>query len=252
MSRTRTLGVLLVAVIATFLAVASASASAQAPEFGTCRHVPGKAGAWGNPGCTTAGGTKANQYEWQQENETGKRYTFDLKPKTVAKFETVHGAAILCTGEIGNGWNESFSTAGLEIRFTGCSSEGFACQSLEQAKGTIYADARRNLGWISHSELEVGDALLLDGEGAPFECDGGVFAERQFLGGAGVSPVKAGVMVSKETVKFSEKSGVQIPTGVEESRYAFRFCTYSTCTQAALKASFIETNEQKFEINPII
>ena len=85
--RTRIMGVLVAALAMSAVATASASAN-HIPTYGRCLKVkPAKSGVYGDPGCTTTGGTKAKEYEWYPAVE-GAKPIVDGRNTKIPKYES--------------------------------------------------------------------------------------------------------------------------------------------------------------------
>jgi hypothetical protein len=252
--------------------VAAAGAAAEPPDYGRCLKVkPAKSGVYGNSGCTTIGGLKANEYEWHPWGSGAptvekRGFTTKLKPTTTATLETVGGYKVVCTGETGSGKTAYNSYAYQEIeslKLEGCSSVQQPCTTSGAKEGIIVTTRLRNLvGWIDHPLKKVGALLYFENEFGPgmeFDCAGGPLAHVKINRGI-ISPLKSGKMLLKENVKYVAKGGYQKPGMMESFAEPF-FLEVSIFNGAeefvewqvaGLTMTIEQTNEEKWEINPIV
>ncbi len=268
MKRISAIGASVVVVLA-MSAIGAASASANPPEFGRCLKVkPVKTGVYGNAGCTTTGGTKANEYEWypgfgEQQPIVKPGFTITNKAGTVLSFETIAARKITCTGVAGSGEISSELEVFSSLTFSGCSSGGAACQSNGAAAGTIVPGSETvPLGFINEPLHKVGGLYAFGRFGVFFTCDGGSYPTGEhFVFDGAVAPLSSGKMLVSETIKFAERKGLQKPEGFESARYNFYICegeeskggnAAENCEGAGLSATLIQKYEEKVEINPVV
>jgi hypothetical protein len=263
MKRIRLMGLCLIAAFA-MAAVAATSASAEAPEYGRCKKVTvKKSGVYGNAGCTTIGGLKANEWEWYPwptgTPAVNSGYTTTLKEGTVVKLELASGATVICTAEKSAGkvrTNKELDVSSMT--FEGCSSAGFPCQSEAQPAGTIVLPYEGNpefgarLGWVDKSLSKVGALLRprIEIDFARFECPGAPFGTA-FIEGTVTSPVKSGKMLIKDTVKFTAKKGIQKPEAFEGEE-PNPLVVGGGVERIGLSMTVIQINQEKLEINPVV
>ncbi len=236
----------------------------QAPEFGTCVKLPtGTKGAWGNSGCTAAGGTQ--KYEWYPgfggaKPLVNKHFTTKIKSATEAKLETKTGKLIACTGQTGAGEISGAKTvSGVTMTFTGChlGSSG-SCQNKGGTAGEVIS-AKLNgvLGVVTVSgEGPAKNKIGLDLSGAEsptvaeLECAGTPVAVR----GSVIVEIKASAMLTTATLKYAQTKGLQKithfagePVDVLEASF-----NEEPFVQAGLGLTTIMTPGEKVEVNPVV
>lgn len=261
MRLTRTLGSCLTALLAVGC-MATAAALAAPPEYGTCAKVAGKIGAWSTAGCTKKSGASTGEYEWTPITE-GQTYTLQLKPKSVAKFETIYGETMECSAATGEGSILSTGSSSLVLQFTGCHSGAFPCETFREPngppnpspEGTLTFNATRTLGYLKHKK-NIGAVLVIKGN--EFHCNGGSFSEngREYMFNdqqGAIGPVKAGKMLAKETLKFKATNGEQEPASFEgAAAQSLHILGAPFSAQTGLTATFLQVNGTAIEINPVV
>jgi hypothetical protein len=262
MKRIRIIAVCLIAAcVPSVVWVATASA---APDYGRCKGLKG--GKYKDAGCTkesVPGKGKYEWYPWGSGVPTPEKlgFTTKLKPKSTATLQTIKGDKVVCTAESSTGlFSANYQYPIKNLKFEGCSSAGFPCQTAGQATGTIASTEEEVavLGWINQPAKKVGTDLYGGGYWIEFDCTGGGLPHVKISGQA-IAPVLSGKMLSTETVKYLAKGGVQQPGGFEGSTgyFLYAYITNSkeeflAYEQIGLSMAIVQTNEEKWEINPVV
>ena len=239
-------------------AFGGAYASGAAPEVGRCVKVPAGTGAWGNAGCTLAGGS--SRYEWQAGAVEAK-FTTVLKAGTQAAVgENSQRQSVTCTGESGSGEYSGASTVtSVSMTFTGCQSSGFSCTSAGRAAGEIVLSSLEGeIGIITKSsEGPRKDKAGLDlfppghsGTVDQFNCVG----SSAVVTGSVIVPVQADSMHLTPLLKFKASAGRQKPERFEgqEADVLFSSINGQPPQQSGVSSELLQTNEEKLEINMVI
>ena len=217
MTRVRTIGACLVAVLAV-AALTASSASAAAPEFGRCLKKATAGGSgFSDANCTKAVSTGA-KYEWT--NTIVKNHFFaHMKEATTATLETVGGTKITCTAEEGPGEFKNAKEVGAVLpKFNGCSTSGIKCNSAGAAEGEIKTASLGGVLGIEKVGLKEGKeepkltklAVELHSEAgniAEFSCGGLPVV----VHGSVLHPVSTNKMLIESTEKFAASKGEQKP-----------------------------------------
>lgn len=207
MKSIRTAGLCLVAALVVS-AMAAASAMAEAPEVGRC--VAKAGGNYINNGCSKkAKKPGTGTFEWEPGAPTG---TFTGKSTGAATLETKSKVKVSCAGETSTGeFTSSTEVGNVHVTFTGCSSNGFECESSGAGKGVVKTNTLAGkLVWEKKGKSVAID-LFAQPPGtllAQFSC-GPAAAEVKGSVLGTVAPVNK--MVTSAEQKFSAKKGVQSP-----------------------------------------
>lgn len=240
MKRIRIIGLCLVAVFA-MSAIATATASAAAPEFGQClkKAVAGGAG-FSEAKCNKEVGTAA-KYEWVPGWAGHNKLT---STGTTATLKTSGGKTVTCKKETSGGEyiegtdNKHEKTV---VTFKECKSSGFTCTTVGEPSGTLVTNEL--IGEVAfENSLHTKTALKLE----PGPTAKGFFIKFSCLGlkvevignnpakpgckpkietceggvGHGILvPIKPNTMAEKEALKYKEntETGAQIPSTWEGS-----------------------------------
>jgi hypothetical protein len=198
------MGMWLAAVLAA-ACVASASASAEAPEFGRC--IKQAHGKFKNGSCTTAAKPGEERYEWLPGVVN---HGFTTASNTIVRMVSVSGDEILCTGESSPGRYAGTKSASMTLIFTACEfthrlGEGIPCQSTGQPQGTIVTAALGGeLGVVKRAKKAVSDQLGIElvtpsGTFMEFECS----VVRFHVQGADIALVASNVMSRTLAITFA-------------------------------------------------
>jgi len=236
MKRIRIIGLCLVAAFA-MSAIASATASAAAPEFGQClkKAVSGGVG-YSDTKCNKKVASGA-LYEWVPGFKAGKN-TF-TSTGTTATLKTSGGKTVTCTKEKSTGtYIEGTDNKHEEttVNFSGCKSSGFTCTTVGKATGELTTNpliGEVNFENATHTKtaLKLEPAPGNEGYFIKFSCLGLKVevignnpakplckpkVEPPCEGGAAhgiLVPIKPNVMAEKEALKYKEtEAGAQIPS----------------------------------------
>jgi hypothetical protein len=287
MKRITIIGLCLVAVFA-MSAIATATASAEAPEFGQClkKAVAGGAG-YSDSKCNKAVGIKA-KYEWVPGFVAGKeKFT---STGATATLKTSGGKTVTCkkensTGEyLKDGSNKKESTT---VNFVECKSSGFACTTAGDKTGELTTNPL--IGEVgfentlkTKTDLKLEPAAGHEGFFVKFKCLGLSVevignnptkpkckpkVEPPCIGAEGhgiLVPIKPNVMAEKEALKYKEnEAGEQIPskwqgtpaeTYLESDFEELGFERTGQTVTSTIKNEFKEEKEakkfyQKYELN---
>ncbi len=290
MKRIRTMGLCLVAAFA-ITAVAAATASATAPEYGRCLAHPG--GKYATATCTTESGT-THADEWYPA--FGKAANGEEKPLVKAGYKSkateslpiqLEGTGeglggvktkILCKKQQSTGTIISNKEAtGENIVFSECESSGAKCNSPGAAIGEIKVGKLTSVlgvekfGYNKEKHLVEPAKNKLAGEFTPtvgeefvnFECGG----LKVTVKGAVMFPIKTASMTLSATVKFSATGGNQKPEhfslSIEPSTGKETFGSELTLMakfeqlklvpfeESGQTLTTTQTNEEKVEANPV-
>jgi hypothetical protein len=262
MKRLTTIGLCLIGLLTTS-AVAAASASAEAPEYGRC--VKGVAHEGGFASATCIATDKEDNdgaYEWLPG--VGAKPGFSTSSSTGVTFETVPGAKITCKSESSVG--EFIGTKEMRIptiRFNGCQSAGCAARTTGAGPEEIVT---REL--TGHLRFAVGGKAkrLVVNELVP--TSGDLFMEfdvctfkleyRPEATGGLLVPVMADKMLTTSSSKYTMTKGEQKPSEYEDLE--------GNRVSAALEVNFVggpfeetgwnltdtQSNEQAIEVNGVV
>ena len=144
-------------------AVATATASAEAPEFGRCVKVAKGTGKLSSASCTAekVGGS----FEWTPGVGVGNTFTTEIKAGTIVMLlDSVEGTKITCHGETATGEYTSATTVGqVLLRFTACESSGGKAHSAGQPEGVVVSKTLEgSLGIIKRGATPKQNKIGLD------------------------------------------------------------------------------------------
>lgn len=186
-------------------AVATASASAEAPEMGRCVKVALGTGHFATAKCTSH--KTGGEFEWLP----GAGKTKFTGVGGVGTLETVKKLRVTCKTEVSSGEFTSPKTAGnIQVKFTGCESAGLKCSTPGAASGEIKTNALAgSLVW--ESKLKHKTALDLVPESTELFVEFSCAQIHAKVKGSVLVNVKAGEMKTIFPQKFTEKEGKQKP-----------------------------------------
>ncbi len=278
MRRIRIVGLCLVAIFA-MSAIASATASAAAPEFGQClkkkvKSLPG----YTSSKCTVeATEVSKGTYEWVPGAKAGEN-TFTTKGG-LATLLTVKGESVTCeseesSGEYTVGGNNKEETT--TVKFKGCKSSGLSCTTVGAAAGELItkplvgivgfekepkvADKTRKTVLQLHPETTGGHFI-------DFKCTAALTIEVRGdtsapSGKNGIlAPIKNDAMKSTEALKYAQTKGIQKPVkwfppeaGYSESQFLesnFQETGFAQSGQT-VTSTVTNTGGVKYELNAFV
>lgn len=216
----RRLGVLgaCLAAVSAVAAMETASASAEAPEYGRCVNVAvlGKAGAFKNAGCTVKATVTEHKFEWESGPGSNPKFVSHMTSEKVS-IETASGTKVSCTHLRNIGKITGPKTTVIQFVFEGCAFGGAACTTPGQAAGAIVTPVLPDKLIMVKREPKATNNKIGDDVGGPagapfaeFEC-GPAF--HVLIAGSWIWPVKTNAMLPMTTtLKFSASKGVQKPS----------------------------------------
>jgi hypothetical protein len=264
MRRIRIAGLCLVAVFA-MSAIASATASAAAPEFGKClkKAVAGGSG-YSNNGCTKAVGTAA-KYEWVP-GAAGVTFTTTGAAATLL---TTKGETVTCTSEASSGKylggnNKEEETT---VNFAGCKSNGLTCTTTGDASGELTTNPL--IGIIGYEKPPTTTAKTVlqlhpvtsGGHFIDFKCTSALTIEVRGAEGANggiLVPIKNDKMSNLETLKYTQSKGKQKPTkwvapaGFQENQFLESNFQGTGFSQSGQTVTTKVTDSEKIELNAFV
>jgi hypothetical protein len=268
MRRGRVLGLGLTVGLGIVMA-ASATAAAEAPEFGRCLKQATKSlSNYDNAKCVkTAGedaGTEAEKlqkgnYQWFPAVVKAK-FATAIKPETIVVLESVAGTKLICAGETGAGEYTGLKTAGgIVLKFTGCETSGGKCNSAGEAGGSGRVTTQELSGVLGI--WQTGTTMAKDKPGlslrpatgetvVQIECVGVVLTVR----GALILPLAGNAMKLSSTYKLAQAKGRQKPAKfVEGPMEVLEMSALGKeYEQAGLAFAFTLTNEEKVEVSTVL
>jgi hypothetical protein len=267
MTRTKAIGLSLVAVLAVTV-IAVSGASAFAPEFGRCLKQPTKSlSNFDNGKCVKLasedGGTeseklKKGNYQWFS-GVVNNKFTTAIKPSTIVTLETVLGTKLVCTGETSTGEYTGPKEVGhVVIKFTGCEAK-VTCESAGAGSGRVTtASLAGTLGFETITEdTPARDRLALElhaeggGNVMEFSCLGLKYVVRGSL----LHKITANAMKLTATERFSAYHGKQKPDHFAGGSAGDHILELSQngnpFEQAGLNFITILSNEEKVEASTI-
>ena len=211
MKRMKIMGLCLVAVFEVSI-MASAAASAEAPEFGRCLAKTG--GKFSDAG-STKGVASKGKFEWTAGLEKSK-FTSAMTTGS-ATLETVKGTKITCTKESSPGEFKANNkeVAGVIAKFNECVTSGLKCKSTGAAEGEIITSSLEGqLGVEKKGATKAADKLALELHApagqkvAEFSCAGLPVV----VMGSVLHPVVSNKMLLTAVEKFTATKGEQKPS----------------------------------------
>jgi hypothetical protein len=272
MRRARLLGLAVWATCA-LGALASATASAAAPEFGRCiKQVAiekAYAGAFSDPKCTKSVSpeeqAKKGKYEWFAGPAAGHNgFTFSGGAVT---WQTVNGKTLTCKSEQGKGeysLSDSKRVVGITFELKGCEGNGgFKCTTVGRSPGeVVLSELAAEVGFENVAKHKT--ALKLE----PPAGASGIFVEFKCVGleaqirakggaaGAGILiPIKNGKMTAAETLKLKATKGKQRPLtweGVPAETYMEMNFEHLGYEQAGWNGETTISNDEAIELNRVV
>jgi hypothetical protein len=268
----RSLGLVLSMSLVLGMAVACATASAAAPEFGRCvKQVAiekAYAGAFSDAKCTKSVSpeeqAKKGKYEWFAGPAAGHNgFTFSGGAVT---WQTVGGKTLTCKSEQGKGeysLSDSKRMAGITFEMEGCQGNGFKCTTIGRSSGeVVLSGLTAEVGFENVAKHKT--ALKLE----PPAGSGGVFGEFQCVSlevqirakdgaaGAGILvPIKNDKMTVTETLKLKATKGKQRPLsweGVPSETYMEMNFEHLGWGQAGWDGDTTITNDDAIELNRVV
>jgi hypothetical protein len=255
MKRIRIAGVCLVAAVA-LCALAAASASAEAPEYGRClkKAVAGGKGYTASK-CTVAGeGTKA-KYEWLP-GEAKRKFT---TKGGAGKLETVGGKTVTCESESSTGEFSATNTKQetTAVRFKGCKATGFPCTTEGLKEGEL--ETRELVGEVgiesgTKTDLELRPGPNAKGLFIAFVCSSLKVEVRAhpLTGGGILVGIKNDTMKTTEALKYKATKGKQKPvkwSNSPEEQYLESNFAGLGYEQAGQVITSTVTTEEPLELN---
>jgi len=231
-------------------AVAVASASAAAPEYGRCL-TAGKTGGFTDSKCTKASGTKTGKYEW---------FPGVVKVKQTTKggkglLESIHGLAVKCETETSVGeYSGTKEVKNVVVTFKGCESAGSKCSTTGQKSGELVTKKLEGIvGFENKALLKTALDLFPAGKTGlfiEFSCLGLTVAVR----GSVLVPVKSDTMSLTVALAYKATKGKQKPEHFEGEpndilEASFRGGAFE---QAGQTITTTATNEEKLELNAVV
>jgi hypothetical protein len=252
----RVAGLCLVTAVATS-AVAVASASAEAPEYGRCLKVAKPYnGGFTNSGCTTKSEAKTGKYEWYP----GVVKKLQTSSGGKGALEEVNGNGVGCAKEHSVGeYSGTKEVKNVVVTFEHCESAGFVCTSPGHSAGELVTNTLEgSVEWENRAARKT-ELDLYPAGGAEkfieFTC-GAVLTIA--VRGSILTPVKPDKMSLTVPLKYKQKRGVQAQTEYETGS--------GSKVRDVLEANFSNqgwlqsgqtitstvTNEEKLELNAYV
>lgn len=258
MKRITIAGVCLVAVLG-MGAIAAASASAAAPEYGRCiKKAKAEGKGYTSSKCTVVGeGTKA-KYEWLP-GAVKRKFTTS---GGTGKLETVTGQTVVCEKEFSTGEFSAtnFKQETTAVHFTGCKADGLPCTTEGLKEGEL--ETRELLGEVGietgkKTDLELRPGPTAKGLFIAFNCSTLKIEVRAhpFEGGGILVPIKNDAMKTTETLKYTAKKGVQKQTkwaNSSEGQFLESNFAGTGWVQAAQVITSVVTTEEPLELNLVV
>jgi hypothetical protein len=217
-------------------------------------------GQYSTAACTVAATSLKFGFEWEAGPGPKAKFTTKIKEATLATFETVKKALVVCKGETSTGEYTGLKTVGnVVFTFTGCEMGGVKCASAGAAEGEVLTNALEGALGIEKASTEgpVKNKIAMDlfpvggtGPLTEFSCGATTVAIR----GSVISPVLANKMNLTATVKYAAVSGKQKPEKFEGLPKDVLETSFGEAAfeQSALKLVTVQTNEEKIEINSVV
>jgi hypothetical protein len=252
-------------------ALASATASAAAPEFGRCiKQVASEkayAGAFSDSKCTKSVSpeeqAKKGKYEWfAGPAATQNDFTLSGGPVTL---QTVGGKTLTCQSEQGTGeysLSNSKQLIGITLEMKGCEGDGFKCTTIGRSTGEIvFNELAAEVGFEDAAKHKTALKLEPGSAGAAFIEFNCVGLEVQMRGKGGASaagllvPIKNDKMTASETLKFKATKGKQHPLeweGVPSETYLEMNFEHAGYEQAGWSGETTVAGDEAIELNGVL
>jgi hypothetical protein len=247
-------------------AVAAATASAEAPEFGRCLKTKAGGGTkYTTAKCTVVASGEKENFEWSSAFGSAKPleqagFTTKLKPETIATLQTIGGTKVTRKGETSGGsYTGNKTVGGIILKFTGCETAGGQCNSAGKGAGVItWNELSGVLGIWRTGETKAKDKPGISlkpttGEQlVEFACAGGGLSVQ--VRGAVILPVPGNAMKLSTTVKLVAAKGKQTPERFVGGPQEVLECKFAAaaCEQCGLSMTMIWTNEEKVEVSTVL
>jgi len=248
-------------------AVTVATASAEAPEYGRCLTAKvGKKydGKYDNAKCTPA---KTETEKKAVEKGEGKYEWFPGAVKVnqtsvggIAALEQTNGLGVGCKTEHSTGeFSGTKEEKNLIVTFEGCESVGFVCTSPGHKAGELVTNTLEGRVVWENKALHKTAIELFPAGGAEKFIEFGCGATLTIAVRAAIlTPVKNDAMSLTQTLKFTQKRGIQKPdvyeTASGEKVKAFLESNFSGkgWVQAGQTITSTVTAEEKLELNAYV
>jgi len=265
MRRIRIAGLCLVAVFA-MSAIASATASAEAPEFGKCTKKTGAGSNFSDKGCTKEVAKGTGKYEWTAG-------AAGVKFKTTggtATLLTTKGESVTCSSEKSSGTYIAGNNKEEEttVEFAGCKSAGLTCTTEGKGAGELVTKPLTGIiGYEKPPTTKAKTVLQLHptasgGHFIDFKCTSALTIEVRgnSANGGILVAIKNGKMTEKETLKYKQSKGKQKPVkwvppaGFTEEQFLESNFQGTGFGQSGQTITSVVTNEGgvKLELNPFV
>jgi hypothetical protein len=255
------MGMVRLCLVAAFVlsAVAVATASAAAPEYGSCLKATAE-----KEGKKTIyhGGFTDSKCTLKSEAKTGK---FEWRPGVVKKFQTtkggkgllesVGGLAVQCLTESSVGeYSGTKEVKNIVVTFEGCESAGSKCSTTGQKAGELVTKTLEGVvGFENKALKKTALDLFPAGRTGPFiefSCLGLTVAVR----GSVLVPVKSDTMSLTVPLAYKATKGLQKPEHFEGEpndvlESSFRGGAFEQSGQTITTTA---TNEEKLELNAVV
>ena len=260
MKRSRLMGLCLVALFA-ISALAAASASAEAPEFGRCiKKAKAEGSGFSDAKCTKGVATGA-KFEWlpgavkKGQTSTG----------GIGVLEQVNKLGVHCSSESSVGeFSGTKEVKNLIVKFKGCFSGPMECQSEGHEKGELETKTLEGtVGIVKRAVVGGKEVPLKNKLGLDLFPAGktGLFIE--FICGATltiavrgsvIAPIKANAMKTTEELKFAATTGKQKPEKFEGQPKDILESSFSgqPDEQAGQTITTKVTSEEPLELNSVV
>ncbi len=236
-------------------ALCAASASAEAPEFGSCLKVEKVGskytGGFTDSKCTKTSATKTGKYEWRPGAVKNKMTTKGGK----GLLETVNKVAVGCQSETSVGeYHGTKEIKNVVVTFEDCESGGNECSTTGAKEGELVTKTLEGvIGWEDKAKKKTGFDLFPVGKTGlfiEFACSSLTVAVR----GSVIVPIKSDKMLLSGPLKYKATKGKQqvehfegMPNDILES--TFKGLPYE---QAGQTITTTLTNEEKLELNAVV
>jgi hypothetical protein len=225
------------------------------PVFGRCvkvgRSVPGKLT---NNSCTKPAGAKNGRYEWMPGPGPKSGFSLAGQPSAPIALETTNRKQLVCSSVSGGGAITGLKTTELVLVLSGCQDGGEECTNTGGA-GQLVLPFNGTLAWADRSSNKLEERLVPKGT-LSYQCfDLGVPGVSVSLATTGILlPVKTNAPIKRVTDYLTVRKGVQVPSSLEGEPPLHTEETRLENGQeehvgAGLRATLVQTNEERDEIN---